>query len=55
MVEALKACPADVLVMGNLDPVGIFKMALAGGSCPSDRGASESHIFISEFCNFKWL
>lgn len=28
MVEALKVCPADVLVMGNLDPVGIFKMAL---------------------------
>lgn len=27
MVEALKVCPADVLVMGNLDPVGIFKMA----------------------------
>ena len=27
MVEALKVCPSDVLVMGNLDPVGIFKMA----------------------------
>lgn len=26
MVEVLKVCPADVLVMGNLDPVGIFKM-----------------------------
>ena len=27
MVDALEACPADVLVMGNLDPVGIFKMS----------------------------
>lgn len=29
MVEALKACPADALVMGNLDPVGLFKQASA--------------------------
>jgi len=27
MVEALKACPSDSLVMGNIDPVGIMKMA----------------------------
>lgn len=27
MKEALDACPPDVLVMGNLDPVSIFKMA----------------------------
>lgn len=27
MLEALKQCPANVLVMGNLDPVGLFKMA----------------------------
>ena len=26
MVEALESCPSDVLVMGNLDPVGVFKM-----------------------------
>ncbi len=26
MVGALKACPADVLVMGNIDPVGVMKM-----------------------------
>lgn len=25
MVEALQSCPADVLVMGNIDPVGVFK------------------------------
>ena len=27
MVEALEACPKDVLVMGNIDPVGAFKMS----------------------------
>ena len=27
MVEALETCPKDVLVMGNLDPVGVFKMS----------------------------
>ncbi len=29
MVEILGQCPSDVLVMGNLDPVGIFKMQSA--------------------------
>ncbi|WP_029901961.1 methylcobamide--CoM methyltransferase [Prevotella sp. 10(H)] len=27
MVEALKECPTDVLVMGNIDPVALFKEA----------------------------
>jgi len=27
MIEALETCPPDVLVMGNLDPVGVFKMS----------------------------
>jgi uroporphyrinogen decarboxylase len=27
MVDALEACPKDVLVLGNLDPVGVFKMS----------------------------
>ena len=27
MIDALETCPPDVLVMGNLDPVGIFKMS----------------------------
>jgi len=27
MIEALDTCPPDVLVMGNLDPVGVFKMS----------------------------
>ena len=30
MTEALEACPADCLVMGNLDPVGCLKTATAG-------------------------
>lgn len=29
ITEALKQCPEDVLVMGNLDPVGLFKQASA--------------------------
>lgn len=29
MVEALQACPDDKLVMGNLDPVGLFKQSSA--------------------------
>lgn len=27
IVEVLKQCPPDILIMGNLDPVGVFKMA----------------------------
>ena len=27
MVEALEACPQDVLVLGNIDPVGAFKLS----------------------------
>ena len=27
MVNALAECPSDVLVMGNIDPVGIMKQA----------------------------
>ena len=27
MIEALKACPTDVLVLGNVDPVGVFRMS----------------------------
>lgn len=30
MVEALKACPRDVLVMGNIDPVGTLRMMTSG-------------------------
>ena len=27
MIDALESCPPDTLVMGNLDPVGVFKMS----------------------------
>jgi uroporphyrinogen decarboxylase len=27
MVTVLKECPSDVLVLGNIDPVGLFKSA----------------------------
>lgn len=30
MVEALKACPSDLLVMGNLDPVSVMQQASPG-------------------------
>lgn len=30
MVDALEQCPPDVLVMGNIDPVGILKIMSAG-------------------------
>lgn len=29
MIEAIDACPCEALVMGNLDPVGVFKMSEA--------------------------
>lgn len=29
MVQTLKECPQDIIVMGNLDPVGVFKQAKA--------------------------
>lgn len=29
MVETLKQCPSDIIVMGNIDPVGILKQATA--------------------------
>ncbi len=29
MVEVLKECPSDIIVMGNLDPVGVFKQKSA--------------------------
>lgn len=56
MVEALKVCPADVLVMGNLDPVELFKMASAEEvSCRTEdllnRAASYSNFIISSGCD----
>ncbi|MDD3321919.1 MAG: uroporphyrinogen decarboxylase family protein [Paludibacter sp.] len=38
MVEVLKECPEDIIVMGNLDPVGVFKQ----GSVDSVKLETES-------------
>lgn len=39
MVDAAAACPPNVLVMGNLDPVGVFKM-----STPQQAKQSTRHL-----------
>ena len=39
MIDALESCPPDVLVMGNLDPVSIFKM-----STPAQIKQSTKHL-----------
>jgi len=56
MVEALEACPADCLIMGNIDPVSILQM-----SSPEDvksavtrlleRTSSYSNFIISTGCD----
>jgi len=49
MVEALKTCPPDVLVMGNLDPVGVFRM-----STPEQMKQSVKNLLeqTAEYRNF---
>ncbi len=49
MVETLKACPPDVLAMGNLDPVTVFKSA-----GPEEMTAATSDLLTktSAFSNF---
>lgn len=49
MVEALKACPADALVMGNLDPVGLFRQASADEMYRATRQLLEQ---TADFPNF---
>lgn len=56
MVEALEASPADVLIMGNLDPVGLFKMASTGEISRQTeellgRTTSYSNFIISSGCD----
>lgn len=49
MLEALKASPTNVLVMGNLDPVGLFKMA----SCEEISYQTEELLNLaSSYSNF---
>lgn len=56
IVEALKVCPADALVMGNLDPVGLFKMSSAQEVSRQteellNRAASYPNFIISSGCD----
>jgi uroporphyrinogen decarboxylase len=41
MVETLKICPKDKLIMGNVDPTGVMKM----------KSASEIKIYVSDLLN----
>lgn len=49
MVEAIKGCPANVIVMGNLDPVSIFKQATPEEVAAATRALLEA---TKEFPNF---
>lgn len=56
MLDALRECPADVLVMGNLDPVGIFKNATPQQMATVtrellNRTADYSNFVISSGCD----
>lgn len=56
MVAALEECPRDVLVMGHLDPVGVFKMASAEEVAQQiydllQRTASYANFIISTGCD----
>lgn len=56
MLAALKECPPDVLVMGNLDPVGVFKQATAKEVYQQaytllQRTAAHSNFVISTGCD----
>jgi uroporphyrinogen decarboxylase len=41
MVETLKVCPKDKLIMGNVDPVGIMKM----------KSGNEVKAYITDLLN----
>lgn len=49
MVTALRECPSDIIAMGNLDPVGIFKQATANEVSQETKALLEK---TSEFKNF---
>ena len=56
MVEVLNACPPDLPVMGNLDPVGIFKQSGPGQVKAAaldllERTASFDNFIISSGCD----
>ena len=49
MVEALKTCPPEALVMGNLDPVGVFKMSTPDGVKQSVKNLLEQTAGYKNF------
>ncbi len=56
MKEALNSCPKDVLVMGNLDPVAVFKASLADEVYQAttdllQRTASYPNYILSSGCD----
>jgi uroporphyrinogen decarboxylase len=56
MEEALRVCPPDVLVMGNLDPVGLFKLGSPQKVRESsrqllDKAKSYHNFVISSGCD----
>jgi uroporphyrinogen decarboxylase len=56
MVETLKYCPKDLLIMGNVDPVGIMKMQSAKDvkayvSDLLDRTSAYDNFVLSTGCD----
>lgn len=56
MAEVLDTCPADILVMGNIDPVGILKQASPGivyqeTSALLEKTASYRNFVLSSGCD----
>lgn len=56
MLDALRECPADVLVMGNLDPVGIFRNATPQQMAAAtrdllNRAAGYPNFVVSSGCD----
>jgi len=56
MTDALETCPSDVLVMGNLDPVGVLKMSTPEQVKQSaknllEKTASYSNFVLSSGCD----
>ena len=50
MLLALDQCPKDVLVMGNIDPVSMFKMASSRVFVWCDEGFVIAYSQLSELC-----
>jgi uroporphyrinogen decarboxylase len=56
MVQALNDCPSDVIVMGNLDPVGVFKLGEPDAVYAQtkellEKTAAYSNFVISSGCD----